>query len=446
MACYCCVEGCKNNNHKETSKHFFRFPKNDEKRRNLWRKFARKNIKTTAVVCEDHFESHFMIQKDKKLKLTNEAVPTIFYNFQGERVTIDYDGEEYFGAEADEMKKIQQTLQDQEIIVIEAAFMNEQMKLDELKYRCRFCSEAREELIEISSFQAYNINISKLLQSFGLFLMVESDFFPNSVCEECFSQVVSLDNFIVKCKSSDQWLWGEIGKLKSIIPAVAPVIEIIETPEESENCSELIHDEGNLDSKDTQVQDYSTIIPFQNSHQTVNEEVENKIKGKRKTKKLKLSETAIIDTSCNKFALKTYDCEVCLQVYAGLKTFKTHICDVPEIKCDDCGDNFETAFALKSHRNHLHNDMRNFCPICKTVITANLAMFKKHKAKCNSDRIESVVCELCQKTFTTLHGYSVHKMFHDSKGKLDEDVLATKPRKKAEIICELCGKTYTTIG
>lgn len=388
-----------------------------------------------------------MLQKEKKLKLLNEAVPTIFYTLQGERVTVDYNGENYCGTEADEMNRVNQTLRDQEIVAIEAAFVNEQMKLDELKNRCRFCSETRDELIEISSFAIYNINISKLLLSFGL-LMAESDFFPNSVCEECFSQVVTLDNFIVKCKSSDQWLWQEIGKLRNITPAVASTIEIVETPELTvpDNSFELVEEEENRASEDI-LQEQDTIS--KQSAVSNTQETEEKLEDKRKHKKSKLSESTITDASCNKFTIRTYDCEVCLHAFAGLKTYKTHICDVPEIKCSVCGDNFETAFALKSHRSHLHNanDSRNFCPICKTVITGRLTVFKKHKTKCNKVRIESSrQCEICLKIFTTLHGYHVHMMFHDSKSKNGEDVLATKPKRKAEIICELCGKSYTTIG
>lgn len=452
MACYCCVKGCKNNNHNNhnnhntTAKHFFRFPKNDEKRRDLWSKFARKSVNKTAVICEDHFDKRFMVQKDKKLKLTSDAVPTIFFNEEGEIETIQYDGEDYFGFEADEMNKINQSLREQEILVIEATFVNEQIKLDDLKYRCRFCYESNDELIEISSFATYNINIDKLLQMLGL-LMIESDFFPNSVCEECFNQVVSLDNFIVKCKSSDQLLWDEISKLKTITPAIASSTEMIsENAEgEAEECIALSQPNENVN----QLNDSSShSLPISHDQkEAIGSEKGSKVMENTKAKKLKLSESAIINTSCNKFALRTYDCDICLQEFAGLKTFKSHICDIPEIKCSECGDNFKTAFALKSHKNYLHNtnESKNFCPTCKKVISGKPAIFKKHKAKCHHNRIENIQCKFCQKTFTSLHNYNVHMMFHTKKQE-DKDVLLSKPKRKADVICELCGKAYTTVG
>lgn len=55
-----------------------------------------------------------------------------------------------------------------------------------------------------------------------------------------------------------------------------------------------------------------------------------------------------------------------------------------------------------------------------------------------------------RQTFTSIHEFTVHQMFHESEKKSEEDVLATDdvkpPRKKSDIVCELCGKTYTTIG
>jgi hypothetical protein len=183
------------------------------------------------VICEDHFDRRHFVKKDKKVKLTNDAVPTIFHKITKEgieEVTIEFDGSDYVGAEADEMDRDNETSQDQEIIAIETAFINEQVKLDEIKMRCRFCAEIKDEIIEISSFATYNIDIENLLRFLNLHIM-ESEMFPSSVCEECFNQVLNLETFIVKCKSADQWLWEEIGKLKTVSASPKKVAEFERT-------------------------------------------------------------------------------------------------------------------------------------------------------------------------------------------------------------------------
>lgn len=399
MACYCCVLGCKNNNHKVTDKHFFRFPKNDPKRQKLWKKFARKNMNKTSVICEDHFDCCFFIKKDKKVKLTSDAVPTIFYKkiVDGiEKVTIDFDGENYVGAAAEAMEKENESSQDQEIVAIETAFINEQVKLDELKLRCRFCAENKDEVIEISSFATLNIDIDKLLRFLNLHI-IDSDFFPNSVCEECFNHVINLETFIVKCKSADQWLWEEIGKLETISAAIL-------SPQKTSE-SQFYHNasHGNLqqESFDEIIEkcELETDEPLHLVTETSemlapkDEIIEHNVSFNE------IKTFPVMDPSCNKFARKSYSCEVCLVVFAGLKTYRSHICDVPEVRCSDCNDTFKTVFDLKKHRKFLHTEnlQKHYCSMCKQVITGRLTVFKKHKTKCNRGIVGEIKCEFCHK-------------------------------------------------
>ena len=501
MACYCCVSGCKNNNHKPTVKHFFRFPKNDKKRQKLWKRFTRKGrVPSTAVICEEHFEPKYMIQKDKKLKLSNDAVPTIFFE-----KTLEFDGSDYFGDEAEEMNKANDAGKDKEIVEIETAFVNEQLKLDDLKSRCRFCAESKEEVIDISSFQTYNVNIDIFLKSLNLHF-IESDFFPSSVCEECFKQVVLIDTFIIKCKAAEQWLWDEVAKLKTISAAIARPEKSEQEMKTQENISyeELIkiektdrdnYQEKVCESCDQEVQEIHTenddetaklytisyvdteslppekAVKASSKSDFFEEFAASKADEKSKSEEKKIPPFAIMDPACNKFAMKSYNCEVCLKVFAGLKTYKSHICDVPEIRCSVCSQICETVFELQKHRRLLHTDIqKNYCPVCKTIITGSSTVFKRHKTKCNRKRTENIKCELCPKvsresqsdvnfiiflnfqTYTTLQGYTVHQIFHEChlKKQSDEDVLGAnkeKPvKRKGDVICEVCGKTYTTIG
>lgn len=491
MACYCCVLGCKNNNHKATTKHFFRFPKNDEKRRKLWKKFARKSIKATAVICEDHFETRFMIQKDK-FKLTSDAIPTIFSKTTEEglemRVKIEFDGEDYYGDEAEEMMKEIAKAEDQEIVALETAFINEQVKLDELRRSCRFCAEIKDELIDISSFATYSINLNDFLQSLRLQIRA-SDFLPNSVCEECFNQVVVINTFTIKCKTADQWLWNEVEKLKTFNAAIASPIKSFETSQEehvieaerecyngnetnyTDNIAETYAEEALEDEVADEDQNQMFTESYESAENCELSSTVEDLTNRTRRSGTKVTITPFMDPNCNRFAMRTYNCEICCKTFAGLKTYKSHVCDVPEIRCSDCGDIFETVFALKSHLRHLHSgsQQKNYCPICKTVIIGKTTVFKKHKTKCNRNRAEEIQCEKCSKvrknnfiekkifliiflsqTFSSLHGYTVHQMFHDSSKKCEKDVFISKSskteKKKPEVICELCGKTYTTIG
>lgn len=357
------------------------------------------------------------MQKDKKLKLTNDAIPTMFSKITKEgkavKAKVEFDGEDYYGDEAEEMIRAIAKTEDQEIVALETAFINEQNKLDELRSSCRFCAEMKNELIDLSSFATFNVNLNDFLQSLGLTIS-ESDFFPNSVCEECFNQVLVINTFIIKCKAADQLLWDEIGKLKTLTTVDASpnksseaireehVIDlgsefyeeiepnftdnITETYAEEILEEELIDDQGSkmfTESSETncEFKNPDIDVPTMNSSST------------------KLLETTIMDPSCNKFAKKTYDCEICLKTFAGLKTYKAHVCDVPEIRCPVCGDIFATGFALKSHYRHLHSEKqkKNYCPICQTVITGSSIAFTKHKAKCNRNRAEKFQCETCTK-------------------------------------------------
>jgi THAP domain len=402
MGCYCCVVGCKSNNHKQTDKHFFRFPARDVKRHKLWQLFARKSVKATAVICEDHFEEQFMVyKKDKKLKLTKDAVPTVFYRKTEEglqKVSVAYNGEEYCGEEAALMSQEYEKSLDQEMVAIETAFVNELSTLEEMKLRCRFCAELKDNLIELDSFASYNIDVRGFLQSLSL-QIIESDFFPSSVCEDCFNQVLSIDAFVVKCKGTDQWFLEEIGKLKTITAAVhtpadvnQPEIPLQKDQNSSSNEEAMNETVKPSDAIDEEPKTSKELIVEDNGKNDVDDEEAES------TSQPKIQKFAIMDPSLNKFAVKNYHCSICLKVFAGLKTYKNHLCDVAEIKCDECGDIFPTRFALKAHKRHLHKDDsgKNYCPICKTVITGKLAVFRKHKSKCNRERVGNINCDSCQ--------------------------------------------------
>jgi hypothetical protein len=418
------------------------------------------------VICEKHFEAKYLVKKDKKCKLTAHAVPTVFFRKtieSVERVVIEFDGDDYIGEEAEELSREIEQSQDQEIIAIEAAFINEQAKIDEIRTRCRFCAEIKDEIIDMASFVTYNIEIDNIFRFLNLHV-VENDLFPNGVCEECFNQVLQIETFIVKCKGADKWLWEEIGKLRTI-----SVTNKINEPQKPSRID--VNSSGNIKVETLEVDDqmddaYNELIEECHSE---TEDGSTIATVSEVTEPTSNNETLpVMNPKCNKFAMKSYSCEVCLVVFAGLKTYQAHICDVPEIRCSECSDVFKTVFDLMKHRKYLHKEdqQKNYCRICKQLITGRSMEFKKHKAKCNKEMNRNIECKICHKVsftqdllavgysmsllqiFPSLYTFTVHQMFHGTKKDPEKDALeSSKPvKKKAEVICELCGKIYTTIG
>lgn len=199
MSCYCCVLNCKNSKYRKAGMHFFRFPKKDVRRQNLWKRFTRRKnaIKPTNVICEDHFEDKYVSEKKKNMKLSKDAVPTIYWKFLDdiyEKVEVAYDGDDYFDEEAVEMDQMNEESAIEATKENESLLIKEQLRYEELKLRCRFCAETKEENIDIKCFESYNINIHALMEHLQLTTNITDDkHLSSKVCEECFNQVSSLD-------------------------------------------------------------------------------------------------------------------------------------------------------------------------------------------------------------------------------------------------------------
>ena len=77
--------------------------------------------------------------------------------------------------------------------------------------------------------------------------------------------------------------------------------------------------------------------------------------------------------------------------------------------------------------------------MCKIVVKGCKSNFDKHRKHC-SKRNDPIECDICHKMLPTLTGYSMHKLFHESKTKEGKSFLtANSPG-----LCEICGKKYKT--
>lgn len=116
-----------------------------------------------------------------------------------------------------------------------------------------------------------------------------------------------------------------------------------------------------------------------------------------------------------------------------------------EVKCEQCDKVFNRVQAYNSHVSHVHGSLpisKHFCPLCKTVIMATLNQFKQHRRQCNKDtKNQPIECEICGKVCNNLKGYTIHKLFHDTRNfttstgeKIASDGLNSC---KGSLICEV---------
>lgn len=107
------------------------------------------------------------------------------------------------------------------------------------------------------------------------------------------------------------------------------------------------------------------------------------------------------------------------QKFAGRKTYIAHKCSVTEVKCEQCDKVFNRIQSYNSHVSHVHGSLpiaKHFCPLCKTVIMSTMNQFKQHRRQCNKQtKNQPIECEICSKMCNNLKGYTIHKLFHDTR-------------------------------
>lgn len=85
-----------------------------------------------------------------------------------------------------------------------------------------------------------------------------------------------------------------------------------------------------------------------------------------------------------------------------------------------------------------------------------ISQFKAHRKKCNREKGDTkpVECEVCHKICSSLKGYSIHKLFHETRNTLgivnnkrpeDKEDVDGLNMSRAPAICEICGNTFTRI-
>lgn len=150
----------------------------------------------------------------------------------------------------------------------------------------------------------------------------------------------------------------------------------------------------------------------------------------------------------NRFCFRIYECFFCKMKFAGRKTYVAHKCSVSEVKCEQCDKVFNKIQAYNSHVSHVHGSLpisKHFCPLCKTVIMSTLNQFKQHRRQCNKEtRNQPIECEICSKMCNNLKGYTIHKLFHDTRNFTTStgEKIVTDGLNKGLSICEVMTRLF----
>lgn len=389
----------------------------------------------------------------------------------------------------------------------EEAIMNrKQQRCDELKSLCRFCftpeTDSAKKCVDVAKLQTYDLTIEEVNNSLGITPIFEVTSSSGFICESCFLSIVEFDAFRKKCREAQNDIWTELQefdqKLDDLRKDKECDIDIYKNEDDIEVSNIEVLEEHleetqlvinyNDEYEDTQMIDQSDSIDnipegfhiiyqqFPDSNvlddntdeldqcQTFNVEV---IKDTDNIGELLApihgvdeysvsnTEEIIKNPERNRFCFKIYECFFCKLKFAGRKTYVAHKCKVSEVQCEQCDKVFNRIQAYNSHVAHVHGSLpisKNFCPLCKTVIYSTLNQFKQHKRSCNKEtKNQPIQCEICSKMCNNLKGYSIHKIFHETRNyttSTGEKIVSEglNPSKRVSI-CELCGKNFqSTVG
>lgn len=446
--------------------------------------------------------------------MKKDAIPTIFFSdeFNSNKTLksfkLNYDSENqryYHQDDGVEFQSHDNNTTNEE----ESVLTKKRVKCEELRNLCRFCfnpeTNSSKKCVEIAKLNIYNIRVEEIYEIIGV--QENEDIQSELICETCFLSVVEFDAFRKKCVDAQNDIWNELREfdvkfdeiknrivndcrnVKNIEEVEASNLEVLE--EHLEETQFIIT--YNNDSYDNnqiicqndpidKIQDNFQIIYHQQYSESmvdglvtgpdesldrcqafnievvsegakiVSEEIPQMVHG---VDEYTTTDEIIKNPERNRFSFKIYECFFCKLKFAGRKTYIAHKCKVSEVQCDQCEKVFNRIQAYNSHVSHVHGSLpisKQYCPLCKTFIFATTNQFKQHRRSCNKElRNQPIECEICEKTCNSLKGYSIHKIFHDTRNfttktgeKIAKDGLNSSKR---TTICELCGKNFqSTVG
>lgn len=427
-----------------------------------------------------------MVKKKGRLYLVKKTVPTIYYREAKdglEKVTVEFDpiACQYVGEESVNLLRGTVSAQEEKALVDER-----RNRVLELKNLCRFCFESQDDkFVALARLEAYSIDPDEMLTLVGVGPQY-NEVFSEIVCEQCFQQIVSIDGYRKRCRKAQDELILEMQELDQRLQTIRnfkveerpwfkyePIqedeqqhsqVEIIEeylddnisyvgdevdefkndeydsrgfvtykieVPEESREFrqimvkDELERDEPMDDIIEEADHDFDQEYEDAEEEEEEEEYFSNLPEPDKDVYHVTDSDAIIKNPERNTFALRIYQCFFCRLKFAGKKTFKSHDCQVKEVKCefDGCDKYFNKLSGYNTHVVKVHGLLKtskHFCPICKNVIMSTEYQFKLHCRQCNKESERKVSdnpieCEICKKRCPNLKSYTVHKLFHDTR-------------------------------
>ncbi len=198
------------------------------------------------MICEDHFEPKYFVNRKDRDCLTKDAVPTIYVkkldNGTIEQIIVPFTGD------FDDFCQDSENEDPAELNPGETLARN-QARLEEIKTSvCRFCSQIKEVTVDMIKFENYNVNVSHFMNLMELTRDYD-EYLSSVVCEECFYQIVTLETFRVKSKEAELRLLKELKQLNPQSNINAKGYEII-AAEATENIDDYDDSYEEQDVKD----------------------------------------------------------------------------------------------------------------------------------------------------------------------------------------------------
>lgn len=109
-----------------------------------------------------------------------------------------------------------------------------QTRMEEIKNSvCRFCGQIKEPKLEMAKFDIYKVDVAYFMEMMQISREYD-EYLSESVCEECFEQVVSLEIFRVKSKEAELAILSELKSLNPHLPITNVKGIRLSVPEDSE--------------------------------------------------------------------------------------------------------------------------------------------------------------------------------------------------------------------
>jgi len=254
-----------------------------------------------------------------------------------------------------------------------------------MREHCRICLSniKTDECVGINIKVSENKSVLNLIKEWAFVQVNKPDELPQMICEECFTNVKAVAEFIKQIQNSDQTLKQKLNRNS----------ENVELKEKSEDklFNTTLEECSNSDK------DQCSMSP---------------------------------DLIKNNVATKQYECTDCRKMFETIYHYKIHRKTHSSNKmysCQKCGKNFVRSYGLLYHMR-VHTGEKKFkCKVCSKSFIHPSSLYKHRKIHTNTRNYK---CELCSKSFIQSEALKIH---------IRRSHTGEKP-----FLCEFCSKFFSS--